>query len=205
MGSAQMRIVAGRWRSRGLIRPRGGVTRPMPDRVKEAIFDIAGSMLGTPGALPTVPVADVFAGSGAMGLEALSRGASYCFFFERDPQALAALRANIDSLGAGTASQIITSDVWTDRLRKLPVDRSVAIIFIDPPYRDSRDASPPGNVCRWLEGVATDGRVAADAMAFLHHEARVEYGVDAAPGWGRVDHRRYGTNAVSVFRRRKET
>lgn len=176
----------------------------MPDRVKEAIFDAAGSMLGTPGTLPAVPVADVFAGSGAMGLEALSRGASYCFFFERDPEALTALRANIDALDAESVSRIITTDAWADHLTALPADRSVAILFVDPPYRDSRDASPRGIVCAWLSGVAAHGCVAEEAVVFLHHEARIEYGPDAAGGWLRVGHRRYGTNAVSVFRRRKE-
>src|SRR3989304_6946937 len=104
---ARMRIIGGQWRSRRLLRPETDSTRPMPDRVKQAIFDMLGSRYDDPGALPPLLVADVFAGGGSMGLEALSRGAAFCSFFERDRQALEALCSNIESLGAGQESRVV--------------------------------------------------------------------------------------------------
>ena len=124
MSSARpMRIIAGRWRSRPLLHPSGEQTRPMPDRVKEAVFDILGSLLAAPGLLPPVPVADIFAGSGALGLEAMSRGASVCYFFERHPRALAALRANVQALDVGADARIMPVDAWKERLRDNGLER----------------------------------------------------------------------------------
>ena len=78
-----MRIIGGKWRSRRLSFPRWGRTRPMPDRIRESIFDILASRFGLCGTLPSLKVADLFAGSGSMGWEAVSRGASGCDFIEK--------------------------------------------------------------------------------------------------------------------------
>src|SRR3972149_2479777 len=107
-----MRIIGGTWRSRRLLRPETDSTRPMPDRVKQTIFDMLGSRYDCPGALPPLLVADVFAGGGSMGWEALSRGAAFCGFFERAREALDALRRNVESLGAGLESSIVSGDAW---------------------------------------------------------------------------------------------
>ncbi|MCH7814456.1 MAG: RsmD family RNA methyltransferase [Planctomycetes bacterium] len=79
-----MRIIAGRWRSRRIAAPPSRTTRPFPDRIKEAVFDILGARWGSPGTVPPLWVADLFAGSGSLGLEAVSRGARGCVFVERD-------------------------------------------------------------------------------------------------------------------------
>jgi 16S rRNA (guanine966-N2)-methyltransferase len=92
-----VRIIAGRWRGRQISAPLGGTTRPTTDRVREALFSMLASRIGT---FEDLAVIDLFAGSGALGLEALSRGAGHCTFVERDPSAVAALRANIAALGA---------------------------------------------------------------------------------------------------------
>ena len=92
-----MRIVAGEWRGRRLVAPRGDATRPTADRTREALFSMLTSRLGS---FEDLAVADLFAGSGALGLEALSRGAANCLFVEQDGAALAALRANITALDA---------------------------------------------------------------------------------------------------------
>ena len=129
----------------------------MPDRVKQAIFDMLASRYASPGALPPLFVADVFAGGGSMGLEALSRGAAFCSFFERDRQALEALRGNIDSLGAGQESRVVAGDAWRasmtmpTKLVREGILAPAALIFLDPPYRDCEDTSKRGAVRRFLE------------------------------------------------------
>lgn len=92
-----MRVIAGRWRGRQIKAPIGGTTRPTTDRVREALFSMLVSRIGS---FEGLKVIDLFAGSGALGLEALSRGAAHCTFVERDPTAVAALHANIALLHA---------------------------------------------------------------------------------------------------------
>jgi 16S rRNA (guanine966-N2)-methyltransferase len=118
-----MRIIAGRWRGRQISAPLGGTTRPTTDRVREALFSMLASRIGSFEGLQAV---DLFAGSGALGLEALSRGAAHCTFVERDPSAVAALRANIAALGADAdiRAQAIES------FRGGPYD----LAFADAPY-----------------------------------------------------------------------
>ena len=92
-----MRIVAGEWRGRRLVAPAGDLTRPTADRTRETMFNMLASRVGS---FEGLSVADLFAGSGALGLEALSRGAASCLFVEQDAQATKAIRTNIEALGA---------------------------------------------------------------------------------------------------------
>lgn len=124
-----MRIIAGTWRGRPLVVPKGDATRPTADRVREALFSMLASRLGS---FEDLAVADLFAGSGALGLEALSRGAKSCVFVEQDKLALDALRANIVKLGGATE---IGADVRSQSVLALghaaaPLD----LILMDPPY-----------------------------------------------------------------------
>ncbi|MCH7873340.1 MAG: RsmD family RNA methyltransferase, partial [Planctomycetes bacterium] len=140
-----MRIIAGKWRSRQLKRPDTAATRPMPDRIKEAIFNSLGARYGSPGALPALRVADLFAGSGSLGLEALSRGAASCCFVEDNVDALAALRLNVEALGAKSSASIAVRDAWAygaSAAGREPFD----LIFLDPPYRETEDSSDDGRV-----------------------------------------------------------
>ncbi|NNM75377.1 16S rRNA (guanine(966)-N(2))-methyltransferase RsmD [Sphingomonas sp. ID1715] len=122
-----MRIIAGRWRGRALIAPPGDATRPTADRTREALFSMLTSRVGS---FEDLRVADIFAGTGALGLEALSRGAGHCTFVERDRNALAALKANIDKLGAiGTDIRAQAAEGFAGG----PFD----IVFMDPPYGSS--------------------------------------------------------------------
>lgn len=119
-----MRIIAGAWRGRALVAPPGDATRPTADRTREALFSMLTSRLGS---FAELRVADIFAGTGALGLEALSRGAAHCTFIERDREALAALKANIDKLGAtGTDVRAQAAEGFTGG----PYD----LVFLDPPY-----------------------------------------------------------------------
>lgn len=193
-----MRIIGGRWRSRVLVRPDTDATRPMPDRIREAIFSILATRYDRPGDLPPLHVADVFAGGGSMGLEALSRGAVSCCFFERDRVALAALRHNIEALGAGETAVIVTRDAW--RFARPDGDAGpVELVFLDPPYRDSQDASETGPVMRALARLAE--RPGPWPLVVLHHAATVRYQAPVDPPWNIADARTYGTSAITFFAR----
>ena len=123
-----MRIVAGEWRGRKLIAPKGDATRPTADRMRETLFSMLTSRLGN---LEELLVADLFAGSGAIGLEALSRGARHCLFVEQERDALDAIRANVNTLDARARSTIEAGSVMGLRPAREPYD----LILLDPPYR----------------------------------------------------------------------
>lgn len=122
-----MRIIAGQWRARKLQAPTGEVTRPTADRTRETLFSMLVSRLGS---LEGLSVADLFAGSGALGLEALSRGAASCVFVEQDPAAIRALRANIAALRAQAECDVRAGSVLALGPAKAPLD----LILLDPPY-----------------------------------------------------------------------
>ena len=121
-----MRIIAGTWRARPLVAPKGDTTRPTADRTREALFSMLTSRVGS---FEGLAVADLFAGSGALGLEALSRGAATCLFVEQDRAALDALRANIAKLGAAGA-QVRAGSALALGPAAAPLD----LIMMDPPY-----------------------------------------------------------------------
>lgn len=120
-----MRIIAGEWRGRALVAPKGDATRPTADRTREALFSMLASRVGS---FDGLSVADLFAGSGALGLEALSRGAASCLFVEQDRAALDALRANLAKLEA--KGDVRASSVMALGPARAPLD----LILMDPPY-----------------------------------------------------------------------
>lgn len=121
-----MRVVAGSLRGRPIVSPPGDNTRPTTDRAREAVFNALHSL----GAVEGAVVADLFAGSGALGIEALSRGAESCVFVERDRRALEAIRTNIDKLGLPGRARVLAGDV-SSNLGSL---RGLDLVLIDPPY-----------------------------------------------------------------------
>ena len=123
-----MRIIAGEWRGRKLVAPKGDATRPTADRTRETLFSMLTSRLGS---FVDVTVADLFAGSGALGLEALSRGAAHCLFVEQNRGALDAIRANIAPLDARARTRVDAASVTQLRARTEPLD----LILLDPPYK----------------------------------------------------------------------
>ncbi len=136
-----MRIVAGEWRGRTLAAPPGHGTRPTADRVRQALFDmLLHAPWGGRDAVEGARVLDAFAGSGALGLEALSRGAAHATFFEPDRAALGALRANVARCGAEARSTIVARDVLT-LTQPSPSGRGLgegySLVFLDPPYGQS--------------------------------------------------------------------
>lgn len=120
-----MRIIAGTWRGRPLVAPKGDGTRPTADRTRETLFSMLLSRIGS---FEELAVGDFFAGSGALGLEALSRGAASCLFVEQDPAAVDIIRKNSERLGY--RPDIRASSVLSLGQAPAPLD----IIFMDPPY-----------------------------------------------------------------------
>ena len=144
-----MRIIAGDWRGRKLTAPAGDTTRPTADRTRETLFSMLVSRLGS---FDGLSVADLFAGSGALGLEALSRGAARCTFVEQDAAALKALKANVAALEAGTRADVRASSVLSLGPAKEPLD----LLLLDPPYGSGAGAVALDKLARlgWI-GEAT--------------------------------------------------
>ena len=122
-----MRVIAGDWRGRKIVAPKGDSTRPTSDRSRETLFSMLASRLGT---FEGLAVADLFAGSGALGFEALSRGAAHCLFVEQDVEAVKAIRANIQTFDARTRSEVNQGSVMNLGPAKVAHD----LILLDPPY-----------------------------------------------------------------------
>lgn len=122
-----MRIISGEWRGRKLVAPKNDATRPTADRTRETLFSMLTSRVGS---FEGLAVADLFAGSGALGLESLSRGAETCLFVEQDRDALDALKKNVASLDAGKRADVRAGSV----LSMGPARRIYDIILIDAPY-----------------------------------------------------------------------
>jgi 16S rRNA (guanine966-N2)-methyltransferase len=122
-----MRIIAGEWRGRRLVAPKGDATRPTADRTRETLFSMLTSRLGS---FEGLSVLDLFAGSGALGLEALSRGAAQCLFVEHEPEAIRAIRANIAALRAQVRCDVKAASVLSMATARAASD----LILLDPPY-----------------------------------------------------------------------
>ena len=168
-----MRIVAGTAKGRRLRAPKGTATRPTSDRVREAIFNTLGSL----DAVEDADVADLFAGSGAMGIEALSRGARSAVFVETDGDAIATIRANVDVTGFSQVATIVRRDVVAWAAAARPFD----VVLIDPPY----------SFDRWDEllGALEAGVVVCESGRDL----------DPPERWHVVRRKHYGTTVVTVL------
>lgn len=175
-----MRIVAGEWRGRRISAPSGDSVRPTLDRVREAWM----SMLHT--SLPDARVLDLFAGSGALGLEALSRGAAHVDFLENDPRAFRVLNENIALLGAGDRCAAHLEDAldFLAMDRRADADgRTHDVAFADPPYRKKLATDLAE---RWLKRPFA-------AIFGVEHESS-----ELLPAGG--DTRRYGDTSVTIYR-----
>lgn len=182
-----MRIVAGSLRSRRLVAPAGHETRPTSDRAREALF----AMLGD---IADARVLDCFAGSGALGLEALSRGAATCTFVERDRAALSALRANVVALEVGDRCAVRAGDVRRALRADAAAGRQYDLLLIDPPYPMLTDVLPA--LDRLLGHLAAPG-----ARLVLESAA----GGEPVVGGFQLDRRRRaGAATLSLFTRTED-
>jgi 16S rRNA (guanine966-N2)-methyltransferase len=183
-----MRIVAGAWRGRTLAAPSGSVTRPTADRVRQALFDmLLHAPWGGRSCVEGAVVLDVFAGTGAMGLEALSRGAERAVFIERDRAALATLRGNIAACRAGDRAEILGHD-----FTNVGAGRAASLVFLDPPYGH-------GLVPLALVHLRAVGRIAPEALVVA------ELGRDEA-GFGveLLAERAHGAARLCIWRERRD-
>jgi len=173
-----MRVVAGELGGRRLVAPDGDSTRPTTDRVREAMFNA----LGSAGLLDGALVADLFAGSGAIGIEALSRGAERCVFVERDRRALQALDDNLHHLDLTSRAKVLALDALS---AAATIDAD--IVFADPPY----------DFDRWDDLL---GRIGAEFVV-----AEAGAAVDPPPGWRSMRTRKYGRTHVTFLERAVDT
>ena len=179
-----MRITGGQYRSRALKAPKGSLTRPTSDRVREALFSILGPRAAARRVL------DLYAGTGALGLEALSRGAESVVFVERAKEALAALEANVEALGVRGRVRVVALPAER-AARNLEGDR-FDLVFADPPYADVKS----GAALRALESLVVP-RLEAGALLVLEHASR-----DPSPaiaGLQKDEERTYGDTTLSFY------
>lgn len=183
----KIRIVAGTHRGRLLRVPVGDVVRPTAERVREAVFDVLGPVGG-------LRVLDLFAGTGAMGLEALSRGAAECVFVESDPHVASVLRDNVAALGYEGVCKVIQAQ-YEKAARSLATEgRGFGLLFVDPPYRILTEVEEI--LTPLLPSLLTDDGIAV-----------IEGGKDsrAALGLTPVFDRTYGDTRVTMITMRRET
>lgn len=169
-----MRVVAGTLRGRRIESPRGDATRPTTDKVREAVFNALGSL----GIIEGGRVVDLFAGTGALGIEALSRGASHCTFVERDRGALAVLRENITALGLNDVVTVVSGDATSPANAGIECE----VLLADPPY----------GFAAWQDLL---NRVRADVVVIESDDS-----IGEIEGWETVRERRYGRTTVTFLR-----
>ncbi|MCX7354554.1 MAG: 16S rRNA (guanine(966)-N(2))-methyltransferase RsmD [Alphaproteobacteria bacterium] len=185
-----MRIVAGKHRGRRLAAPEGASVRPTSDRARESLFNVlAHRPLRTDGqpVLTDARVLDVFAGTGAMGLEALSRGAAHATFVERDRATLAVLEKNVATVGEQARTTILRADALSPPPAKTPAN----LAFLDPPYGENL-AAPA------LAALAKGGWLEAGAIIVV--EIGKKESLAAPPAFSLLDERQYGAARLILLR-----
>ncbi|HEY5072645.1 MAG TPA: 16S rRNA (guanine(966)-N(2))-methyltransferase RsmD [Caulobacteraceae bacterium] len=185
-----MRIVAGALRGRKLVAPKGHSTRPTADRTRQALFDVLEHAPWSPGPAGA-RVIDLFAGSGALGLEAISRGAAFALFVDNDRPAREAVACNIDALGLATRTRILALDAARLKGRSAIDGEPFDLAFLDPPYG-------LGLAEAGLAALASGGWLTEGAVVIV--ERGEPEGALVAPAYGVVDERTWGAARVSVLR-----
>jgi 16S rRNA (guanine966-N2)-methyltransferase len=203
-----MRIIAGSKRGLKLLSPKGDASRPIIDRVKESVFDVlynydlpaASTHVERRGGRPAgALVADLFSGVGSLGLEALSRGAGFVTFVERDPEIGTVLRKNIERGGFAGKSKVIRADAFSIGA---PVDAEMGkyrLVFVDPPYKATRDVGEKSQLAK-LMGILAE-QVANDGLVIV----RTKKGTDLLDCYGVFEvfqRRSWGTMNVTILRKK---
>ncbi len=175
-----MRIIAGERKGHTILAPKGLETRPTSDRVRENVFNIVAPWV------EDARVLDLYAGSGAMGLEALSRGARAAVFIEADPDAVRAIERNLDKLRLSAAT-VLRINVTTGLAQEAAAARKYDLVLVDPPYA----MTDYGALARYFPAVLAD-----DGLLVLETGARTE---PELPGLAVRTTRKYGSTRVTVF------
>ncbi len=187
-----MRIVGGRFRGHGISAPEGRSTRPTTDRVREAVFNILEHADFAP-PLDGARVLDGFAGSGALGLEAASRGARFVLFVETDAKARGVIRANVEALGLSGNTKIWRRDVT--RMGRCAPMKPFDVVFLDPPYGRGLGTAA-------LKALAEGGWMRDGALAVVEEETRSP--LELPDGFTLADRRTYGDTAVHFLLREEK-
>lgn len=194
MQGQALRIVAGRFKGKSLVTPEGTGTRPTSDRARQAVFNILEHAPWAPG-LHEARVIDLFAGSGALGFEAVSRGAAYCLFVETDAEARGAIRDNVEAFALFGATRIHRRDAADLGDKPAADDAPFDIAFLDPPYGKGLGEKA-------LSGLLAGGWLTPDALVIF------ERGADEpdliAQGFETLDERRYGAAKVLFLKARAD-
>jgi 16S rRNA (guanine(966)-N(2))-methyltransferase RsmD len=183
-----MRVIGGTARGRRLLAPRGLDTRPTSDKVKEALFSILAGLLGP---LDGNSVLDVFAGTGSLGIEAMSRGAAQAVFIDAGRQAATVLAKNLDATGFSGRSMILTQDFRAAFTRLERAGRNFRLVFLDPPYGK-------GLLEKSLEQLAESTMLDEGAVVVAELSSREEIG-SAFGSLRQCDRRVYGDTALTFF------
>jgi 16S rRNA (guanine966-N2)-methyltransferase len=183
-----MRIVGGRLKGRALITPSSRAIRPTSERLRESIFDILEHRF--PGRIEGARVVDLFAGTGALAIEALSRGARFALFVDNGAEARALLRANVEALALGGMTRIWRADAT--KLGAAPAGGPFALAFLDPPYGQGL-AGPA------LASLIEGGWLEPDALCVVEEAAKAA--IAAPTGLAPVDERVYGDTKIAIFQR----
>jgi len=182
-----MRVVGGRWRGRPLASPRSNAIRPSADRLRQALFNILLHAYGDP--IAGARVLDLFAGTGALGIEALSHGAAFALFVDDGAEARALLRDNVDSFGLGGVSRIFRRDA-TNLGPAHPLE-PFSLAFLDPPY--GQNLAGPA-----LASARAGGWFAPDALIVVEEATKAAF---AAPdGFSQIERRGYDDTEFIVLR-----
>jgi 16S rRNA (guanine966-N2)-methyltransferase len=187
----RVRIVGGNLGGRVLRAPPGAATRPTSEKVREAVFGILGSQLSglSAGSVAGAHVLDLFAGTGALGIEALSRGAAHVTFVDSARAAVTAIRNNLRALGVADRATVVAGDAVVSAARHAP-PAPWRLVFVDPPYRSDLAA-------RAVAALPPD-HLAADAVIVIEHD-RHNPPPDRVGSLLRTDQRRYGDTLISFF------
>jgi len=183
---AILRIIAGCWKGRNLVSLKGSSTRPTYDRIKEAMFNILQ------GYIPDSLVLDLFAGTGNLGLEALSRGCKKVVFVEKNPRAVRVLNKNRSNLGCLNQSHVICDDVFRV-IRYLSGKERFDLIFADPPY-------DKGLEILVLNAIAENDILQPQGIIVLEHSSKVDQ-PDEVENIKKIQTRKYGSTSISFFRK----
>lgn len=185
-----MRIIAGKFKGRRVKTLKGLRIRPTSDRVREALFSILGDMVR--GSL----VLDLFAGSGALGLEALSRGAEKVVLVEKDRDALEIIRDNIAALALESACEVISGDYRNILKRLGNNDCSFDLILVDPPYQDTEDGAAENVLSRIVEF----DTLRKNGLVVIEHSHRVKINTHDS-SWKIIQIKRYGRSCLTMIDR----
>lgn len=181
-----MRVVGGKYRGRTLAAPQGGATRPTSDRARETLFNVLIHTIGVD--FDGIRAVDLFAGSGALGLEALSRGAAHVTFLDSAAAALAVIGSNVAALGAEAGTLVVRADAA--RLRDAAEGGACALAFLDPPY--GKGLAAPA-----MAALAAHGWLAAGAIVVA--ETGADEALSPPEGFELRDERKIGAACVRIF------